>query len=134
MSDDRGATWTPSGAALDAAGLGLIEGTLLAKSDGTILQLFRTGEAVLYASVSSDDGETKKKVRWGLCMCSAFRTAPALARIGQRGTAHRPALGPHGLRQTRGRSAVSGAPCEEVLLHRSLRDKTAHKTFSYFLH
>jgi len=58
MSDDRGSTWTPSGAALDAAGLGLIEGTLLAKSDGTILQLFRTGETALYASESSDDGAT----------------------------------------------------------------------------
>jgi len=58
MSDDRGATWAASGAARSAAGLGLIEGTLLAKSDGTVLQLFRTGETVLYASVSSDDGAT----------------------------------------------------------------------------
>ena len=58
MSDDRGLSWTPSGAALEAAGLGLIEGTLLAKSDGTVLQLFRTGETALYASVSSDDGAT----------------------------------------------------------------------------
>ena len=58
MSDDLGATWTPSGSCVESTGLGLIEGTLLAKSDGTVLQLFRTGEAALYASVSSDDGAT----------------------------------------------------------------------------
>ena len=58
MSDDQGATWTPSGSCVESTGLGLIEGTLLAKSDGTVLQLFRTGETALYASVSSDDGAT----------------------------------------------------------------------------
>jgi len=58
MSDDQGASWAPSGPALESTGLGLIEGTLLAKSDGTVLQLFRTGEPVLLASVSLDNGAT----------------------------------------------------------------------------
>lgn len=58
MSDDAGATWAPSGGCLEDSGLGLIEGTLLVRPDGSVLQYFRTGEPVLYASASSDGGAT----------------------------------------------------------------------------
>ncbi len=58
ISTDRGATWTPSGGCVESTGLGLIEGTLLVREDGGILQYFRTGESVLYESTSIDNGMT----------------------------------------------------------------------------
>jgi predicted neuraminidase len=58
ISNDRGATWTPSGGCFESSGLGLIEGTLLVRADGRVLQYFRTGKSVLYESVSSDGGFT----------------------------------------------------------------------------
>ena len=58
ISNDSGATWTPSGGCLESTGLGLIEGTLLVREDGGILQYFRTGKSVLYESTSSDGGLT----------------------------------------------------------------------------
>ena len=75
LSSDAGATWRPATTLLQNAGglkktsnrkykkTWLIEGTLAQLNNGTVLQLFRSAQGVMFSSLSEDQGDTWSPAR-----------------------------------------------------------------------